>query len=78
MSLEETSEQVIDQLMESLQQIEKELLPYQLGVKPMVKTEEQEADLKSSSMRKKKIGANYAITITIQENTAERCIFHVI
>ena len=49
MSLEETSEQVIDQLMKSLQQIEKELLPYQLEVKPMVMTEEQEADFQAAT-----------------------------
>ena len=43
MTLEESSQLVVDQLMESLQQIEKEVLPYQLEVKPMVMTEEQEA-----------------------------------
>ena len=43
-SLEETSNNVIDQLMESLQQIEKELLPYQLEVKPVVMTSDEEAD----------------------------------
>ncbi|CAH3157887.1 unnamed protein product, partial [Porites evermanni] len=42
-------QQVIDQLMESLQQIEKELLPYQLEVKPMVMTEEQEADFQAAT-----------------------------
>ena len=49
MTLEETSNQVIDQLMESLQQIEKELLPYQLEVKPMVMTEEQEAEFQAAT-----------------------------
>ena len=49
MTLEETSEQVVDQLMESLQAIEKEVLPYQLEVKPMVMTEEQEADFQAAT-----------------------------
>ena len=49
MTLEETSNQVVDQLLESLQQIEKELLPYQLEVKPMVMTEEQEADFQGAT-----------------------------
>ena len=48
MSLEETSEQVIDQLMESLQAIEKELLPYQLEAKRMVITQEQKAEFQAA------------------------------
>ena len=48
MSLEETSEQVIDQLMESLQAIEKELLPYQLEAKRMVITPEQKAEFQAA------------------------------
>ena len=42
-SLEEASADVIDQLMESLQKLEEELFPYQKQVKPMVLTEEEEA-----------------------------------
>ena len=49
MTLEESSQQVVDQLMESLQQIEKEVLPYQLEVKPMVMTEEQEAEFQAAT-----------------------------
>ena len=41
-SLEEASADVIDHLMESLQELEEELLPFQKQVKPMVLTEEQE------------------------------------
>ena len=43
MTLEEMSEDVINHLMESLQDIEEEVLPYQKQVKPMIITEEQEA-----------------------------------
>ena len=49
MTLEESSQLVVDQLMESLQQIEKEVLPYQLEVKPMVMTEEQEAEFQAAT-----------------------------
>ena len=49
MTLEETSNQVIDQLTESLQQIEKEVLPFQLEVKPMIMTEEQEAEFQAAT-----------------------------
>ena len=42
-SLEDTSETVVDHLMETLQAVEKKLLPYQLEVKPMMMSEEQEA-----------------------------------
>ena len=49
MSLEESSQLVVEQLMESLQAIEKELLPYQLEVKPMMMTEEQEADFQTAT-----------------------------
>ena len=55
MSLEETSEQVIDQLMESLQQIEKELLPYPLEVKPMILTEDQATTIPYICDDKKKL-----------------------
>lgn len=43
MSLEDISETVVDHLMETLQAVEKELLPFQLENKPMVITEEQKA-----------------------------------
>ena len=49
MTLEESRQLVVDQLMESLQQIEKEVLPYQLEVKPMVMTEEQEAEFQAAT-----------------------------
>ena len=42
MSLEEASQDVLDHLMESLQELEEELLPYQKQVKPREMTEEQE------------------------------------
>jgi len=41
-SPEDVSEQVIDELITSLQAVEKELLPYQLENKPMAMTENQE------------------------------------
>ena len=50
MSLEESSQLVVEQLMESLQQIEKELLPYPLEVKPMILTEDQEADFQAATI----------------------------
>lgn len=43
LSLEDISETVVDHLMETLQAVEKELLPFQLENKPMVITEEQKA-----------------------------------
>ena len=49
MTLEESRQLVVDQLMESLQQIETEVLPYQLEVKPMVMTEEQEAEFQAAT-----------------------------
>ena len=49
MTLEESRQLVVDQLMESLQQIEKEVLPHQLEVKPMVMTEEQEAEFQAAT-----------------------------
>ena len=49
MSLEETSADVIDQLMENLQELEEELLPYQREVKPMTLTEEQEAAFQAAT-----------------------------
>ena len=48
-SLEDVSEQVVDELMTSLQALEPELLPYQLEVKTMVITEQQEAAFQASS-----------------------------
>ena len=48
MTLEETNDTVVDHFMESLQDIEKELLPYQLEVKPMVIAEQQEADFQAA------------------------------
>ena len=49
MTLEESSQQVINELMKSLQQIEEELHPYQLEVKPMALTKEQEAEFQAAT-----------------------------
>ena len=48
MSQEDISEQVVDELIVSLQALERELLPYQLEVKPMNITEEQKAEFQAS------------------------------
>lgn len=48
-SPEDVSEQVIDELMTCLQAVEKELLPYQLGNKPMAMTENQEATFQAET-----------------------------
>ena len=49
LSLEEASADVIDHLMETLQELEEELLPYQKEVKPMVLSEEQEAQFEAAT-----------------------------
>ena len=49
MSMEEMSADVIDHLMESLQEIEEELLPYLKEVKPLLMTEEQETAFQAAS-----------------------------
>lgn len=48
MSQEGISEQVVDELIVSLQALERELLPYQLEVKPMNITEKQKAEFQAS------------------------------
>ena len=48
-SLEEASADVIDHLMESLQELEEELYEFQKQVKPMVLTEEQEAEFQRAT-----------------------------
>lgn len=48
-SLEDTSETVVDHLMETLQAVVKELLPYQLEVRPMMTSEEQEAAFQAAT-----------------------------
>lgn len=50
MSLEELSTQVVDKLMTSLQALERELLPYQMENKPMILTEEQEAEFQAATV----------------------------
>ena len=49
MTLEECSQMVINELMESLQQIEREVLPYQKENKPMAMTEEQEVNFQAAT-----------------------------
>ena len=49
MSMEEMSDDVIDHLMESLQEVEEELLPFQKEVKPMIITEEQEVAFQTAT-----------------------------
>ena len=49
MTLEECCDDVIDHLMESLQEVEEELLPYQKEVKAMIITEEQEAAFQAAT-----------------------------
>ena len=48
-TLEEASANVIDHLMESLQELEEELYEYQKQVKPMILTEEQEAEFQRAT-----------------------------
>ena len=48
-SLEEASADVIDHLMESLQELEEELYEFQKQVKPMLLTEEQEAEFQAAT-----------------------------
>lgn len=48
-SLEECCDDVINHLMESLQDLEEELLPYQKEVKPMVLSEEQQAEFEAAT-----------------------------
>ena len=48
-SIEEASADVIDHLMESLQELEEELHPYQKQVKPMQLSEEQEAEFQAAT-----------------------------
>ena len=49
MSLEECRDDVIDQLMESLQELEEEVFPYQKEVKPMVLSEQEEAEFQAAT-----------------------------
>ena len=49
MSMDEMSADVIDHLMESLQELEEELLPFQKEVKPLVMTEEQETAFQAAT-----------------------------
>ena len=48
-TVEELSNEVVDALMESLQELEKELLPYQIEVKPMNLSPEEETNFQEST-----------------------------
>jgi len=49
MSLEDVSEQVVDELILTLKELEKELFPFQMENKPMILTEEEEAAFQATT-----------------------------